>query len=141
MYYLTINIKNTIIYVRGGLKMLKVCKQCGALVDVIKDCTCDNCGIRCCGEQMAEIVVNSIDASVEKHKPVYEIVGEYIVANVPHVMEDEHYIDFIGIVSNRVNAKKYFKAGEVPKAIFPYIKGSKIVAYCNKHGLWETEVL
>ena len=121
--------------------MLKVCKKCGAMVDVISDCTCDNCGIRCCGEPMLEVIANSTDASVEKHKPTYEIVGEYIVANVPHAMEDEHYIQFIGIVSSKVNAKKYFKAGETPKAIFPYINGSKLISYCNKHGLWETEVI
>jgi len=25
-------------------------------------------------------------------------------------------------------------------ARFPYVKGAKIYAYCNKHGLWESEV-
>ena len=119
---------------------LKKCKKCGALVEVLKDCTCDNCGIRCCGEAMADVVANSTDGAVEKHKPVYQVVGEYVVVNVPHVMEDEHYIEFVGLVCEKIQAKKYFKPQETPTAIFPYIKGSKIISYCNKHGLWETDV-
>ena len=31
-----------------------VCKKCGAMVKVIVECTCENCGIKCCGEQMVE---------------------------------------------------------------------------------------
>ena len=34
-----------------------VCEKCGALVKVLIDCTCENCGIRCCGEMMKEISV------------------------------------------------------------------------------------
>ena len=32
-----------------------VCAKCGALVKVLIDCTCENCGIKCCGETMKEI--------------------------------------------------------------------------------------
>lgn len=32
-----------------------VCSKCGALVKVLIKCTCENCGIRCCGEEMKEI--------------------------------------------------------------------------------------
>ena len=35
--------------------MKKQCLKCGALVEVIKDCTCKDCGIRCCGEPMVEV--------------------------------------------------------------------------------------
>jgi hypothetical protein len=31
------------------------CESCGAMVKVLIDCTCDNCGIKCCGETMKEI--------------------------------------------------------------------------------------
>ncbi len=120
--------------------VIRKCDKCGAMVEVIKDCTCDNCGILCCGTQMREVRANSVDAAVEKHKPTYEVVGQYIVASVNHVMEDDHYIDYLVLVGDNVNAKKYLQVGKEPKAIFPYIPGSTLYAYCNKHGLWETEV-
>ena len=120
--------------------VMKRCAQCGATIEVLKDCTCSDCGIVCCGEEMQTLTPNSVDASFEKHLPTYEVVGSYIVVTVPHVMEDEHYIEFVGLNSDKINAKKYFKPGEVAKAVFPYVKGSQIYAYCNKHGLWETEV-
>ena len=31
------------------------CEKCGAMVKVLIDCTCDNCGIKCCEETMKEI--------------------------------------------------------------------------------------
>ena len=120
--------------------MLKRCLNCGAMVEVIKDCTCDDCGIRCCGQEMQTVKSNSVECAVEKHLPVVEKVGEYIVVFVPHVMESEHYIEFVGIESEKINAKKYFSPNETPKAIFPYIKGSVVSAFCNKHGLWSVTV-
>ena len=120
--------------------MLKKCLKCGAIVEVLKDCTCENCGIKCCGEPMKEVKANSVDASFEKHIPTYEVVGEYVVVCVNHVMEQEHYIEYISLESDKINAKNFFMAGETAKAIFPYVKGSKLSSFCNKHGLWQIEV-
>ena len=120
--------------------VLKKCNKCGAFVEVLEDCTCANCGIKCCGQEMEIVRENSVDASVEKHKPEYKVVGNYIVVTVNHVMEQEHFISFVAINSNKLSAKKYFEANESPVAIFPYIKGSTIYSYCNKHGLWSTIV-
>ena len=119
---------------------IKKCMKCGATVEVLKDCTCDNCGIKCCGQEMIELVSNTEDASFEKHVPTYEVVGKYVVATVNHVMEEDHYIEYIALDSDTINAKKYFKPGEVAKAVFPYVKGSVLYAYCNKHGVWSAEV-
>ena len=90
---------------------------------------------------MKEIKANTFDCAVEKHLPKVEVVGKYIVATVEHVMEPEHYIEWIALEAEGVSGRKYFKAGETPKAIFPYVKGSKVYAYCNKHELWQVEVL
>jgi len=120
--------------------VLRKCNKCGAMVEVIKDCTCDNCGIQCCGEAMQVIVPNAVDASVEKHMPEYEVVGQYVVVAVNHEMTDEHYIEYVALDAKNVNAKKYFKPGEQAKAVFPYIAGSKVYAFCNKHGIWENVI-
>jgi len=119
---------------------LKTCTKCGAVVEVMKDCTCDDCGIKCCGEEMVEMKPNTADASAEKHLPSYEVIGQYIVASVNHVMEDEHYIEYLALDHNNLTAKKFFKPNEKPTAVFPYIEGSKLYAYCNKHGVWQTTI-
>ena len=120
--------------------IIKRCLKCGATVEVLHDCTCDNCGIKCCGEEMKVELPNTVDAAVEKHVPVVEVLENYIVVTVPHVMEEDHYIEWIALASEKVIGKKFYKAGESPKAIFPYRKGSTVYAYCNKHGLWSAEV-
>ena len=120
--------------------ILKKCEKCGATIEVLEDCKCQNCGIRCCGQEMARVTANTTDASVEKHKPQVEVVGTYIVVTVPHPMDSEHYIEWIMLKGEKIAAKKYQTIGQEAKAIFPYIKGSTVYAYCNKHGLWSTEV-
>ena len=32
-----------------------LCEKCGAMVKVLVDCTCKDCGIKCCGEAMKQI--------------------------------------------------------------------------------------
>ena len=120
--------------------IIKKCAKCGAYVEVLNDCSCEDCGLKCCGEEMKRVVPNSVDCSIEKHVPNVEICGNYIYVTVNHVMEDEHYIEWIAMASDKTIGKKFFKPGEEVKAIFPYVKGSKVYAYCNKHGLWENEV-
>jgi len=119
---------------------LKTCTKCGAVVEIIKDCTCDNCGIKCCGQEMVEVKPNTVDASFEKHVPTYEVVGRYIVVTVNHVMEEDHYIEYIALDHDNLQEKVFFKAGDKATAVFPYIEGSKLYAYCNKHGIWQTIV-
>lgn len=119
---------------------IKRCSKCGAMVQVMKDCTCDNCGIKCCGEQMQTLVPNTVDCAVEKHKPVVKKVDNQVLVTVNHVMENDHYIEWIAMVSDEKMGKKILKPNQEAIVTFPYIKGSKIYAYCNKHGLWETDV-
>ena len=66
--------------------IIKKCSKCGAMVEVLKDCSCDNCGIVCCGEKMEEIIPNSMDAVAEKHIPTYEKVEDEIYEKVKHGM-------------------------------------------------------
>lgn len=120
--------------------LIKRCKSCGATVRVIKDCNCNGCGIVCCGNTMEVITPNSVDAAVEKHVPTYEIKDDRIYVTVNHVMEEEHYIEWISIISEGRECIKYLKPGEEAKVHFKYVPGSTIYAYCNKHGLWKKEV-
>ena len=53
-------------------KRFYVCKHCGNMVGMIK-----NAGVPiiCCGEPMAELTANTVEASQEKHLPVYTMDG------------------------------------------------------------------
>lgn len=120
--------------------VIKRCTKCGATVKVIDDCSCDNCGIKCCGEQMQVVKPNSVDAAVEKHVPTYEVKDGKIIVRVNHVMDEDHYIEWISIVFDGAEKTSYFKPGEEPVTHCKYVPGSTIYAYCNKHGLWKAEV-
>ena len=120
--------------------VIKKCMSCGAVVDVIEDCTCDNCGIKCCGEEMVKLVPNTEDAAAEKHVPQYEVEGEHIKVTLNHPMDEDHYIVWIKMVNENRVCTEYLKPGMEAKASFKYVPGSKLYAYCNKHNLWSNDV-
>lgn len=115
------------------------CNSCGAVIKAIDDCKCA-CGFECCGEKMRECVPNSVDAAIEKHVPTYEVKDGKIFVTVNHVMEEEHYIEWISIVFGDKVVTTYLKPGTDAVAHCKYVPGSTIYAYCNKHELWKKEV-
>ena len=120
--------------------IIRKCMKCGAMVEVLKDCTCDDCGIKCCGEQMRTFAPNSEDASFEKHLPVVEVRGDEIIVTVPHVMEEEHYIEWISLQTKYGNQRKALKPGDKPEICFAVCEGDEVeavYAYCNLHSLWK----
>ncbi len=114
---------------------LKVCRVCGRVVEANGDET-----IECCGRPMEDIVPNTVECAVEKHIPTYEKVEDEIFVKVNHVMEKDHYIEWICMVNGEEKTKVELYPEQEASARFPYVKGAKIYAYCNKHGLWENEV-
>ena len=85
-------------------KFLK-CEHCGNIVAVVKE---SGVPVMCCGEAMKEIVPGTVDASREKHVPVYEKVEDELVVKVgavEHPMEKEHYIMWIAQVTENKTTK------------------------------------
>ena len=120
--------------------VIKKCFKCGATVKVLEDCNCSSeCGIKCCGESMKVLKPNSVDAAAEKHVPTYEIKDGKIFVRVNHVMDEDHYIEWISIVTDKMEKTTYFKPGDEPVAHCKYVPGMVLYAYCNKHGLWKAE--
>lgn len=119
---------------------IKKCNSCGAMVKVLADCTCENCGIKCCGEEMKALVPNSVECAIEKHIPTYERVEDEVYVKVPHVMEKEHYIEWVAMVAENKECMVKLYPEQDAEARFKYIPGSTIYAYCNKHGLWKIDV-
>ncbi len=120
--------------------VIKKCLKCGALVEVLHDCNCENCGVKCCGEEMKSLKANSVEAAVEKHVPQFEIKDNKIIVSVNHVMEEEHYIEWIAIVTENKIEKKILLPNEKAEAIFDYVDKGTVYAYCNKHQLWSNNV-
>ena len=120
--------------------VIKKCLKCGAIVKVIEDCHCKDCGINCCGEPMKELKVNSTDGAVEKHKPEYTFKDGKLIVTVNHVMEKDHYIEWICLLTEDREEYVYLNPNDEPKAVFDIVNNGKVYSYCNKHGLWVTEI-
>ena len=121
---------------KNEFRVLK-CKKCNATVISFEE---SKTMLQCCSEEMEELIPNSVDASFEKHVPTYEIVDGIVKAKVNHVMEEEHYIEWLAYVTEDSHDLRYFEPYMLAEAEFKYVPNSKLYAYCNKHGLWESEV-
>ena len=117
-----------------------ICPICGNIVELVEG---DIRRVVCCGKPMEELVANVVDAAVEKHVPVYEMVEDELlvkVGEVEHPMEKEHYIMWIALViDNKIIRVKLYPQQSTETRL-PYIKGATLYAYCNKHGLWKNTV-
>ena len=92
---------------------------------------------------MDQMQPNTVDASTEKHVPACQKVGDKLlvtVGEIEHPMEDDHYIMWIAQVTDHQTTRVRLHPGEYPKAEFPYLGDAVIYAYCNKHGLWKTDI-
>ena len=112
--------------------MFKKCMKCGKVIYVIKG----SGSTVCCNEEMKELIPNSVDATFEKHVPNVEKVGDKIKVSVNHVMDEDHYIEWIAMETDDSIILKSLKPGDEAVVTFDYLSGFKVYSYCNKHGLW-----
>ena len=119
-----------------------VCPICGNVVEMVNDS-----GVHpmCCGQKMQALVPNTVEASGEKHKPavkVSENLVEVNVGSVDHPMVQEHWIEWVQLVTENGSQRKRLNPGQAPNVRF-LLDGEKplaVYAYCNLHGLWMTEL-
>ena len=116
------------------------CEICGNITEVLHTGAGQ---LICCGQEMSLMEEKTADQGMEKHVPVIEKNGNKItikVGDVPHPMEDNHYIEWIEIIADGQVYRKNLKPGMEPKAEFE-ITAEKIEArgYCNVHGLWKSK--
>lgn len=118
------------------------CEHCGNVAVKLFD---EGPALFCCGEQMKELVPDSVDASQEKHVPVVEITDDIKVkiGAEEHPMIDTHWITMIVLETNRGFQYVRLFPGDKPEAEFTLAPGENPLAvydYCNIHGLWVKEV-
>ncbi|MBP5166440.1 MAG: desulfoferrodoxin [Oscillospiraceae bacterium] len=116
------------------------CEICGQIVAIVKKTSCP---VVCCGKPMQEIIPGSVDASQEKHVPVYEVKDNHVIVKIgsaAHPMLDEHYIEWVSLQTKLGNQRKALKPGSEPEVCFSVCDGDEVqavYAYCNLHGLWK----
>jgi len=101
--------------------------------------------LECCGQEMTELIPNTVEASAEKHIPAVTVSGNSIevqVGSVEHPMTEEHFIAFVYLETECGGQRKILKAGDTPKVTFLIAddKPLSVFAYCNLHGLWKAEI-
>ena len=119
-----------------------ICRHCGNLISMVH-----NAGVPvvCCGQKMDPLVPNTVEASGEKHLPVFSIedgVVSVSVGSVAHPMIPEHFIEWVYLETEKGGQRKAFSPGEAPEVKF-WLGDDKpvaVYAYCNLHGLWMTKV-
>ena len=114
------------------------CEKCGNIVEVVHG---GGGELVCCGEAMKLYKENTVDAAKEKHVPVVEKTGEGVkvkVGEVPHPMEEKHYIEWVEIIVDGKAYRQFLKPGDSPEAAFN-IQAEGVTAreYCSLHGLWK----
>ncbi|MDA3840300.1 MAG: desulfoferrodoxin [Patescibacteria group bacterium] len=115
------------------------CEICGNIVEINHGGAED---LACCGEEMKILDGNTVDAALEKHVPVIEETEDGVivkVGDVEHPMVEEHYIEWIEVLFENGNCKKFLKPGDKPEARFKIKKENILEAreHCNLHGLWK----
>lgn len=118
---------------------LRICEKCHAIINVLKDCTCDNCGIKCCGETMSKIYTNEV-AVDNKHIPEILRIEDEMYVKLNHPMTKEHYISYVFKVRDNAIKRYTLYPEQDAELRFKYEPESTIYIYCNIHGLFKLDV-
>lgn len=118
------------------------CSHCGNIVAIVED---KGVPVMCCGQKMEQLIPGAIEASKEKHFPVFAIDNNkvyVVVGDTEHPMTADHYIQWISIQTKFGNQRKCLAPSDKPVACFSICDGDEVqavYAYCNLHGLWMAE--
>lgn len=122
------------------LNQIYRCNVCGNMVEVVK---VGGGELVCCGQPMELLVERQTDVGPEKHIPIVEKTENGVivkVGEVPHPMEESHYIHLIEVIVDGKVYRKTLNPGDEPSAEFELekdeIKDLKVREYCIIHGLW-----
>lgn len=119
------------------------CNHCGNIAVKVFD---SGVPLVCCGEEMELLVADSQDAALEKHVPDVNVIGDRVhvnIGSVDHPMIEEHYIQFICLVTENSYEIHPLQPGDAPACDFVIGDGEvakTVYAYCNIHGLWKTDL-
>lgn len=120
-----------------------ICEHCGNMIGFLNF---SGVPVVCCGENMKELVPNTMDASAEKHVPVIKVDGNIVTVEIgtaPHPMIEKHFIEWVYIQTAKGGQRKVLLPNNQPSVQFALTDDDKMeaaYAYCNLHGLWKATV-
>jgi superoxide reductase len=115
------------------------CDVCGHAVELLH---AGAGALVCCNKPMRDMKANTTDASKEKHVPVIERLPDGLrvtVGSIPPPMEEQHFIEWIGILFEDRVLRQSLKPGQPPTATFAVMMKAAVTAResCNLHGIWK----
>jgi len=117
------------------------CEVCGNIITILHE---EAGQLVCCSQPMILLEEKTQDPEKgEKHVPIITRTEQGVlvkVGTIEHPMEQEHYIEFIQIITNNKVYTKFLNHGDKPEAEFCIPESENIIAreYCNLHGLWRS---
>jgi len=118
------------------------CNVCGNMAEMVHS---GFSVMVCCNNPMELLEAIQKDEGGQKHIPIINIEDNKVIVDVgeiPHPMEEEHWINFIELCVGDQIFRQQLKPGDKPSATFDVIsKGEEVSSriYCNLHGLWPSD--
>ena len=117
------------------------CAHCGNVIIKVVD---SGVKVVCCGQQMDELVANTVDAATEKHIPVVTSTENGClhieVGSVHHPMLPEHHIAFVYVETDNGGIRVDLTDKPVADVCVGNAKPLAVYEYCNLHGLWKKDL-
>jgi len=118
------------------------CRVCDNVIEVLKRGEGE---LVCCKAPMELLKPKTEGTGQEKHVPVSEeteVGFKVMVGEIPHPMEENHFIEWIEIIADDRIHLQNLKPEETPQAEFfldpKSVEQITVRSYCNVHGLWKS---
>ena len=106
------------------LRDLYRCEVCGHVVEITNE---GQPSLVCCNQPMVKLIAKTEDEGLEKHVPVVEETENGVkvkVGSIEHPMEENHYIEWIEIITPDRVLRKFLNPGEKPVKEFTIRAGT-----------------
>ena len=119
------------------------CLKCEEIV-IMRD---DDKKIKCCDEEMLELIPNSAEGEKDIHVPLIRRIGSLVTISVgekPHPMVDVHHLEFVLLETDKGLYYKKLELDSEPIVDFLLLNDENIIrayAYCNDHELWSNDIV
>lgn len=112
------------------------CGVCGNVVEVVH---AGKGTLWCCGRPLKLFSEVTVDPDQERYFPVVEKTADgvkVVIGDKLHVMEEDHHIQWIEIVGDGLQYRKFLGPADIPEATFVIdARNVRARAYCTRHGL------
>ena len=119
------------------------CEKCGNVVGLIVD---QGVPIFCCNQKMTHLEAKKDCDCMGKDLPKVEVNGKRVhvtVGNTKHDMSNNRHTGWVYLETNQGDHRKSLCEENRPEICFELTADEqphRLFAYCNRHGLWQTQL-